>query len=422
MDKTIHRKPIRGTVNAPASKSYAQRALAAALLCNGETTLTGMSGCNDTDAARGVVESLGAEVECEGDQYRVRGGLNPKGTSVDIGESGLATRLFTPIASLLDREVTITGHGSILKRPIDMIEAPLRELGVEIKSKGGYLPLKVKGPMRGGEITADGSLSSQFISGLLMSLPLAPEDSTLHVPNLKSIPYVDMTIEVVRAFGIDIRHEKHADFYICGGQKYHPITYNVEGDWSGASCLLVGGAIGEEITMHNLNISSSQADVAILGALSLAGAEVTTTYRSVTVRRRELNAFEFDATHCPDLFPALALLASCCYGESIIRGTERLTFKESDRARTIAATFEAMGIEVDISEKDVMKITGGDIRSAEVDSHNDHRIAMAAAVAATVSDGSVTIHDSDAVNKSYPGFWDDLEVVTGASRHTDRSK
>lgn len=411
MKTTILKGRIAGSITAPASKSYAQRAVAAALLAGGETTLTHLDLCNDTRAALDVARRLGASVSHEGTTYTIRGGLNPVSTKLNIGESGLATRLFTPIASLCHMPITINGEGSILRRPIEMMEEPLQALGVEVISNGGYLPISVKGPMRDGEIHVDGSLSSQFITGLLMALPLSPNDTVLHVENLKSRPYVDMTIDLAARFGVAIEHNNYEQFYIAGGQHYTPCTYNIEGDWSGASCLLVAGATAGSITIRNLNHISLQADLAIIEALARAGAEIITTNSSVTVHGGPLHAFEFDATDCPDLFPALAALAANCEGTSVLTGTQRLTYKESNRAETIAEVFGRLGIGVDLSEENTMRITGGPVSSAVVDSHNDHRIAMAAAVAALSSDDSVVIEGADAADKSYPNFWNDLDTL-----------
>ena len=411
MKITVHKGSVAGEITAPASKSYAQRAIAAALLAEGETTLTHLDLCNDSRAALDTAQRLGATVSHDGNTYTIRGGLNPSSTKLNIGESGLAARLFTPIASLCNLPITLSGEGSILRRPIEMMEDPLQTLGVEVVSNGGYLPITVNGPMHGGEVRVDGSLSSQFITGLLMALPLVKEDTVLRVDNLKSRPYVDMTIGLAEQFGVSIEHNDYEQFYVPGGQHYKPCTYNIEGDWSGASCLLVAGAIAGNVTILNLNHLSQQADLAIIDAMARAGAEIITTDHSVTVNREPLHAFEFDATHCPDLFPALAALASCCEGTTVLNGTRRLTYKESNRAETIAEVFGHMGIEVDLSQENTMLIKGGPICSALVDSHNDHRIAMAAAVAALRSDGSVIIEGADAVDKSYPEFWHDLETL-----------
>lgn len=413
MDITLSEGTVSGSVTAPASKSYAQRAIAAALLCEGESVLSNMVQCNDTRAALQVAADLGAKISAHEDTYTLHGGLHPRKRQLNIGESGLATRLFTPITALCTETITLTGKGSILKRPISMMEEPLRQLGATVSSQGGYLPIHIRGAIRGGNITVDGSLSSQFITGLLMALPLAAQDTTLTVNDLKSRPYIDMTIGLLKNFGIDIKHNDYRQFFIEGGQRYVPTRYRIEGDWSGASCLLVAGATAGRITVENLNPLSLQADTAIIDALTRAGAEITTTADSVTVRRNELHAFEFDATHCPDLFPALAALAANCDGTSIIRGTHRLIHKESNRAQTLADVFGGMGVAVDIETENEMRIIGGTIHGATVSSHNDHRIAMAAVVAALNSDGAVTIRGAEAVDKSYPEFWDDFRNLAG---------
>ena len=391
MDITLSEGTVSGSVTAPASKSYAQRAIAAALLCEGESVLSNMVQCNDTRAALQVAADLGAKISAHEDTYTLHGGLHPRKRQLNIGESGLATRLFTPITALCTETITLTGKGSILKRPISMMEEPLRQLGATVSSQGGYLPIHIRGAIRGGNITVDGSLSSQFITGLLMALPLAAQDTTLTVNDLND----------------------YRQFFIEGGQRYVPTRYRIEGDWSGASCLLVAGATAGRITVENLKPLSLQADTAIIDALTRAGAEITTTADSVTVRRNELHAFEFDATHCPDLFPALAALAANCDGTSVIRGTHRLIHKESNRAQTLADVFGGMGVAVDIETENEMRIIGGTIHGATVSSHNDHRIAMAAAVAALNSDGAVTIRGAEAVDKSYPEFWDDFRNLAG---------
>lgn len=271
MDITLSEGTVSGSVTAPASKSYAQRAIAAALLCEGESVLSNMVQCNDTRAALQVAADLGAKISAHEDTYTLHGGLHPRKRQLNIGESGLATRLFTPITALCTETITLTGKGSILKRPISMMEEPLRQLGATVSSQGGYLPIHIRGAIRGGNITVDGSLSSQFITGLLMALPLAAQDTTLTVNDLKSRPYIDMTIGLLKNFGIDIKHNDYRQFFIEGGQRYVPTRYRIEGDWSGASCLLVAGATAGRITVENLNPLSLQADTAIIDALTRAG-------------------------------------------------------------------------------------------------------------------------------------------------------
>ena len=385
--------------------------MAAALLAEGESVLRNLDFCDDTLSAIRTIETLGAEVERVDDRtVRVRGGLAPKSNTLNVGESGLATRMFTPIASLCNTPITIQGEGTLLYRPMNMMIEPLRNLGVEVRDGGGRLPIEVCGPVSGGEIEVDGSVSSQFLTGLLMALPLAEEDTTIAVENAVSKPYLDMTIDMASKFGVNIQHNDYKEFYVEGGQKYEPADLVIEGDWSAAAMLLVAGAIAGEVKLTNVSLLSKQADVAVCDALVRAGALVESEPNSITVSHRDLVAFEFDATQCPDLFPALAALAAAAEGESVIYGTHRLEHKESNRAETIAREYSKLGIEVRL-EGDAMYIKGGEIHSAKCESHHDHRIAMSLAVSALRSDGEITIQDAECVAKSYPDFFAVLESL-----------
>ena len=413
MDKSVSGGRLKGVVAPPCSKSYAQRALAVALLAKGRSVLRNMDFCKDTLSALDCIQMLGAKVERTDDNIIVvDGGLAPQSDSLCVGESGLSARLFTPIASLCREPIVINGEGTLLYRPMDMMIHPLRRLGVDVRDGGGRLPIEVCGPMQGGEIDVDGSVSSQFVTGLLLSLPLADNDTVINVAGAVSKPYLDMTIDTAARFGVAIEHNDYEQFYIAGGQSYTPTDYAVEGDWSAAAMLLVAGAVAGEVTVKNLSMLSKQADVAVCDALVRAGAELTTEGNTVTAAHRELRGFEFDATNCPDLFPALATLAAAAEGESRIVGTRRLEHKESNRAEAIRKEFGKIGIEVDLSEPNVMKIVGGKITGGvEVESHGDHRMAMTLAVAALLSDGSITIKGAECVSKSYPNFFEDLDLL-----------
>ena len=411
MDKTISAGRLQGSVQPPCSKSYAQRALAVALLANGKSVLRNMDFCNDTLSALNCIKMLGAKAE-RTDEHTivVEGGVKPQGNLLSVGESGLSARLFTPIAALCSEPIVISGEGTLLYRPMDMMIQPLRALGVDVRDGGGRLPIEVCGPMRGGEITVDGSVSSQFITGLLLALPLAEQDTVINVSKAVSKPYLDMTIDIASHFGVAIEHNDYEQFYVAGGQSYVPTTYSIEGDWSAAAMLLVAGAVAGEVTVGNISMLSKQADVAVCRALVAAGAELISEHDTITAAHRPLHGFEFDATHCPDLFPALATLAAAAEGESTIIGTHRLEHKESNRAEAIAREFGRLGIEVDLDTDNVMKIRGGKIvGGVEVDSHGDHRMAMTLAVAGLISERGVTITGAECVAKSYPNFFEDIE-------------
>lgn len=412
MDTSLPPGRVEGTLTPPCSKSYAQRALAAALLSQQTTRLHNLEFCDDTRSALQCIEVLGAQVKPIGEEsLEIQGGIAPRSNRLEVGESGLATRLFTPIASLCSTPIRIEGRGSLLKRPMQMMAAPLEQLGVSVRLSDGFLPIEVCGPMHGGEIEVDGSISSQFITGLLLALPLATHDTTLHVHEAVSTPYLDMTIDTAARFGVEIHQRDYKEFYIPGGQSYKGSEITIEGDWSAAAILLVAGATAGEVTVRNLSILSKQADTAICTALVRAGAELINDENSVTAIHKPLHGFEFDATNCPDLFPALAALAAAAEGVTTLYGTERLTYKESNRAEAIREEYEKLGIEIDLSEENIMRIRGGAIQPAPVESHNDHRMAMSLAVAALRASEPFTIAGTECVAKSYPSFFEDLAAI-----------
>lgn len=287
MDKTVPLGRVKGTLTPPCSKSYAQRALAASLLCGETSVLRNLEFCDDTRSALRCIETLGARVKhVDASTLSIEGGLHPRGKVLHVGESGLATRLFTPIASLCGMPVTIEGQGTLLRRPMHMMIEPLRRLGVRVRDNDGYLPFEVCGPIRGGEIDVDGSVSSQFITGLLLALPLSQHDTTLHVRSAVSTPYLDMTVDTAARFGVEICHNDYKEFYIEGGQRYRPAFFSIEGDWSAAAMLLVAGAVAGEVTVKNVSMLSKQADTAICTALVRAGAAVINDEDSVTASHR----------------------------------------------------------------------------------------------------------------------------------------
>lgn len=296
-----------------------------------------------------------------------------------------------------------------------MIEDALNQFGVKCTSSGGFLPLTIQGPIAGGKCNIDGSVSSQLLTGLLMALPLAAKDSEIIVNNLKSKPYIDMTIQILKSFGIIIHNKDYNLFQIPGNQKYIPHNYTVEGDWSGGAFLLVAGAVNGQLCVKDLRTDSMQSDKAIINALKLAGAKMKISENQIEISKSELQAFDFDATESPDLFPPLVTLASYCEGVSNIKGVSRLIYKESNRATALKDEFGKLNIKIEIKD-DLMSVTGGQLRGAHVESHEDHRIAMALAVASLGATGRVYIRDSQCVAKSYPGFFDDLRHL-GAVVH-----
>ncbi len=417
------RKTIAGSVNAPASKSSMQRAVACATMAEGRSALKSGELCADSRAALGLAASLGAVVSVDGGSIAIEGSARFDGSrgdfpgeiELDCGESGLCMRMFSPIAAILDGEATLIGRGSLAKRPMGMVEEPLRALGAECSSSAGFPPIFVRGPLRGGTIDIDAGESSQLLTGLLIALPLAPEDSELKVRHAVSKGYLDLTIDTCAAFGVKIeRNSSFSRFYIRGGQRYRAGDFSIEGDWSGAAFLVAAAAVaaGEEgLVIGGLRMESSQPDKAVLQAAAAAGAPVSSAEGRLRVGRARLGAFEFDATDCPDLFPPLAALAAACGGTSRIRGVHRLKGKESDRAASLASMLGALGVPVSLDE-DWMRIQGGAIQGGTIDACGDHRIAMAAAVAALVADSPVTIRGAECVSKSWPRFFEDLDSIS----------
>jgi len=411
MIRTIYQSVIQGSVFAPPSKSMTQRAIAAALLSEGTTVIKSPSRCNDSLAALGMAGALGAVIESGEDFIKLTGTVkSPRGITLNCGESGLAMRLFSPIAALLSGSCILSGEGSLRKRPVTMITDSLSGLGVVAKSSNGFLPLTIEGILKGGDIEIDGSAGSQMLTGLLMALPVVPDDSVVTVRNLKSKPYIDLTLQILDDFGIKIENKDYKRFFIHGNQSYKSHRYSVEGDWSGAAFMLVAGTVAGEVTVNNLKTGSLQADVAVLEALKRAGASIISENNAVKAVRSTLKAFDFDATESPDLFPPLACLAINCSGTSRIKGVTRLEHKESDRGLTILSVLNGLGIKATISD-DIMLVEGGEVKGASVSSHNDHRIAMMAAVAALNGNGPVTVTEAEAVSKSYPEFFSDMEKI-----------
>jgi 3-phosphoshikimate 1-carboxyvinyltransferase len=405
MERYLEPSVLKGNIKAPASKSMTQRAIAAALLADGQSVIHNPSYCDDSLAAMSIAVGLGARVEPQVNELKIIGSAILKEPKLNCGESGLAIRMFSPIAALYPAEITMVGANSLKKRPMFMIEEALNQLGVKCTSSGGFLPLTIQGPIVGGHCEIDGSVSSQLLTGLLMALPLAAKNSEIKVNNLKSKPYIDMTIQILKSFGITVENKSYSFFNITGNQKYIPQNYTVEGDWSGGAFLLVAAAINGQLCVKGLRRDSMQSDVSIVGALEKAGAHMIIGEDQIEITKSE----------SPDLFPPLVALASYCKGISAIKGVSRLIFKESNRAKTLKEEFGKINIKIEINN-DLMYVTGDRPHGGKVESHDDHRIAMALAVSSLGATGRVSIRDSQCVSKSYPCFFDDLRHL-GAVVH-----
>ena len=422
---TVYPAKLKGAQIAPASKSSMQRACAAALLHVGETIIHNPGHSNDDLAALDVIQKLGAEVSIQSNSIRIHSkGVQPVGPEMNCGESGLGIRMFTPIAALSAQTITIQGKGSLVKRSMHFFDEILPQLKVAIQSQSGFLPIQIQGPLKPNTITVDGSLSSQFLTGLLMAYAATgAQDVSIQVKDLKSKPYVDLTLHVLNHFGWKVVHQNYQQFqFLQHAPLSNYIEYTVEGDWSGAAFLLVAGATAGPILVKGLQLDSTQADKQVMEALRKSNASIKVTPEGILIGPAKdpmgLQSFEFDATDCPDLFPPLVALAASCKGITHIKGVSRLAHKESNRGLTLQTEFAKMGVKIEL-EEDVMKVYGGaEMQSSTVFSHHDHRIAMACSIATLNSNGPVQIIDAEAINKSYTDFFEHLQQL-GAQVHIE---
>ena len=443
----------------PCSKSFAQRAIIAAALADGTSTLRGYTPCGDNEAALNVARLLGAKVEQDGATVTITGISASLGSlknpSLHMGESGLLTRMMIPImAQLCPDPVMFTGEKTLLGRPLTGAKEILEAFGVEAgsldctrddKNPGDEvlrIPLSLKGPLKPGRADISGKHGSQIISGLLMALPFAERNSTLVVHEPKSIPYMFITLEVLKKFGIKTGNEmlggrdfleSDGDWSLCtemvfkvkGGQKFKAADIDLEGDWSAAANFLVAGAVFGKVELQGLDTTSLQADLSIMDILMDAGASLSQTdgdRGNITVQRAPLKSFNVDASNCPDLFPIISVLAAFCEGTSCLEGVGRLSNKESDRAKAIIEMLTQMGVKAWV-EGDQMFIEGktyvqrllsGELlHGGAYTSHHDHRMVMALKVAQFGADTPITIDDEDCVAKSFPQFHEIYNQIVG---------
>lgn len=478
-----HKEPLHCDValNMPASKSFAQRAIIAAALADGESRLEGYSPCGDNEAAIEVAKALGAEVRVEA--AGVRSDLSDSSTDtatgttltikgagssvnmpdkLNVGESGLLTRLMIPIIAALGKgqPIEIDGIGTLPARPLKGASEIMAGFGTVLRPLNPapevHVPLTVQGPLLSGKTSVSGKGGSQLISGLLMALPLLPGDSTLHIHDPKSIPYMFITADVLRRFGIRIGSEMEGgedfletqDWSLCtgitfkikGGQKYSPAAFDIEGDWSAAANFLVAGALFGDVRLTGLDTTSLQADISIMDILMEAGASLSQLDEEpqaedepaeeavapqghrglITAQKAPLRAFDTDLNNCPDLFPIVAILAAFCHGRSNIQGFKRLASKESDRGAAILNMLTQMGVEASAAG-DILSITGESVESRLLNGHllkggeytssHDHRMAMALTVASWCADSPIQIDDTTCIAKSFPAFLDAYRLI-----------
>jgi 3-phosphoshikimate 1-carboxyvinyltransferase len=405
-------QPLNGRVNAPGSKAYTHRALLAALLSPGESHLNNVSLCDDVKRTLQAMQALGARVRIDKNRITTRGVRRPTASNrpIDCGDSGTALRFLIPISSSSPTTVRLAGSPQLGSRPLDPLVKAVKELGASVRIFRNERGLEViaRGPLLGGETSIQGNISSQFFSGLLFASPLARRDVTINIDGpLESRPYVSMTIDVLRKHGIKIE-ESENQLRIKAPQSFTSTNHTVPGDFSSAAFLIVSvGTAGGEITITGLDPGSLEPDAAILNVIPQTGLEIERNGDRLTIKKRELEGFVYDAHDNPDLVPPLEALGSLADGWSEIRSVKRLVYKESDRLHSVPMELAKMGARIQV-EEDRVKIEGGDLTGSTLDSHHDHRVVMACAAASLGAEGESTINGAEAVAKSYPGFFEDL--------------
>ncbi|MCH5323693.1 MAG: 3-phosphoshikimate 1-carboxyvinyltransferase [Eubacterium sp.] len=398
MDIKIKPSALCGSLSIPPSKSVSHRMLICTAFCEGESVINDLLECEDIEAMSGALRALGAEIDGADGCYRVRGITSPsKSAVIDCKESGSALRFLIPIAAALGCETEFIGSGRLPERPITPIIEPMRDNGITFISE--TYPYKISGKLRPGTYRIDGSMSSQFITGLLFALSILNGDSEIVLTSpLQSKPYVDITVDCMRQFGVEVT-EKENTYYVKGGQKYIPHTLSVEADMSQCAFFAVADCIGSDIKLDNLNLNSVQGDKAIL---------------DITERFKNGEPIDhIDATDIPDLVPILTVLM--CFGKVPCRitGCARLRIKECDRLEAITDVLNALGGKVKAYD-DMIEVTPvTELEGGTVEFYNDHRIAMAGAIAATRCKNEVIIKGAQCVAKSYPKFFDDYRMLGG---------
>ena len=411
MNKTILPFKVQGSIVANPSKSYLQRAVVCAALAKEKTHFSIDNPSDDVSAALRLLPALGASYQ--------NGIIHPSSSTnrldeleLSCGESGLLLRLMSTIGLGFAKRLILHGEGTLLNRSIVSLVDQLRAIGLQVESNNGFLPVIIEGEITNTSLSVNASDSSQFLSGLLIALSQKSFDCVVNLAALSSKPYIDLTLDVLSDFGVSIRHEDYNTFYINGNQLMSPKKMIIEGDWSGAANHLVGAAISGEITMKGLSIISTQADKSILDALKDFGAMVEVHEDKIKVEQNVKHPFVFDATHCPDLFPPLAILACAAVGTSEIIGLHRLENKESNRQLSIVKMLNVFGVNYRIVADSIFIEGKGKVNGGTIATYNDHRISMAGAMAACLASSDIIIDNVACVTKSYPNFFNDLSGVS----------
>lgn len=410
---------LSGNIRIPPSKSLCHRAIICASLSENESFIKNFIMSEDMTATIGGMKVLGAKIEQlknedEEIELRINGGYGKTGDYIDCIESGSTIRFLIPIALIDNKSMTFDGRGKLVTRPLGPYKEMFEKNNIKYIYRDEQLPLTVEGCLKSGEYFLEGNISSQFITGLLFTLPLLEGDSKILITTeLESKGYVDLTLDMLYKYGICIENRNYKEFIVKGNQKYRKRDYYVEGDFSQAAFWIVAGLIGSSIRCLDLNMKSLQGDKVILDIVEAMGGSIEINEDFVKVYKSDTSGIVIDASQCPDLVPILAVLASVSKGTTRIVNAARVRIKESDRLKAISVELKKLGADIEELEaglviNGVEKLCGG-----EVDSWNDHRIAMALAIASIRCEEPVIINNSGAVKKSYPEFWKAFESLGG---------
>jgi 3-phosphoshikimate 1-carboxyvinyltransferase len=409
---------VSGRVLAPPSKSYTHRALILGTLAQGETVISNFLKSDDTRYTADALRTLGADIRVTGDTIRITGSngklsVQPGKETIFVGNSGSTVRMVAPLTALTQGRVVFEGEPRLYQRPVSDLLVALKVLGVEASSinRDGFPPIEIRGgTLRGGQVVVSGMITSQHVSGLLMVAPYARRNVRIKISGkLLSKPYVDVTIDAMRAFNGEVGNLNYEQFVVTAGKRYQGREYTIEGDYSSAAYFFAMGAIGQsKITVAGLNPKSVQGDRHFLKLLARMGCEVKYGKEEVMVsRKKPLTGITLDMGDYPDIVQPLAVVAAFARGKTLIKNIGHLIYKETDRINNTTSELRKMGVPVDVTEN-TMLITGGQPKGAEVESHHDHRLVMSSAIAALFAEGETVINGAEAVSKSYPSFFSDL--------------
>jgi len=408
---------LKGDVVIPPSKSLAHRAIIAGSLAEGKSVITNLNFSNDIAVTTQAMKDLGVDIEVFEDYEVITGSKNLKrvNSTINCGESGSTIRFMIPISLLADGEITFVGEGRLTTRPLNVFHEIFDEQGIKYNKGVEELPFTIDGKLKAGKFEVRGDISSQFITGLLYTLPKLDGDSEIMITtNLESKGYIDLTLDVLNRFGIKIINENYEKFIVPGNQRYKAHDYRVEGDFSQVAFWLVAGFLNDGMNCLGMNPNSLQGDREIIKILKDMGGDLTIDEDTISIAGKKSIGTVIDLSQCPDLGPIVTVLASLSEGTTRIINAGRLRIKESDRITSMTTELNKLGAKIVETQngmviEGVKNLKGG----VEVDAWNDHRIAMALAVASSRCDEPIILTGADSVKKSYPNFWKDFEKLCG---------